>query len=268
MSSISQTPSIYQIRHIVSGKVYVGSAVSPRNRWRNHRIMLQNGNHPNRYLQNAWNKHGEAAFVFEILEPVLFIEDLITREQYWIDKLKASANGHGYNITPTAGSLLGARWTEEQRTRRVEQFKDPAFKAKYSDAKKAQFADPKQRARRSEEARALWRDPEYRARMTVRLKEGHADPEYKARVSANTRAAQSNPDLRRRMSESQKARFADPAVRARLSAQAKAKFASPDARAQLAERAKAMWKDPIYRARQMETRRLKRENLAKKKKPT
>ena len=213
MSSISQTPSIYQIRHIVSGKVYVGSAVSPRNRWRNHRNMLQNGNHPNRYLQNAWNKHGAAAFVFEILEPVLFIEDLITREQYWIDKLKASANGHGYNITPTAGSLLGARWTEEQRTRRVEQFKDPAFKAKYSDAKKAHFADPKQRARRSEESKALWRDPEYRARITARLKESHADPEYRARVSVNARAALSRPEQRQRMSEQSKAMWADPVKR-------------------------------------------------------
>mgnify|MGYP001617485807 CR=1 FL=1 len=109
MSSISQTPSIYQIRHIASGKVYVGSAINPRDRWKNHRVLLRNGKHHSIHLQRAWNKYNEVAFIFEIIEPVLFIEDLIAREQYWIDTLKASTQKHGYNITPTAGSpiLLG-----------------------------------------------------------------------------------------------------------------------------------------------------------------
>ena len=216
MSSISRTPSIYQIRHIASGKVYVGSAVNPRLRWKNHRIMLLNGNHPNRYLQNAWDKHGAAAFAFEILEPVLFVEDLIIREQHWIDKLKASVRTHGYNITPTAGSQLGTKLTEEQRARRFGLWEDPEYRAKCVAAHKAHFADPKQRARRSEESKALWRDPEYRARQTARLKEGHADPEYKARVGVWTKAALSTPEQQQRMSEQSKAMWADPEKRKAL----------------------------------------------------
>ena len=46
--------AIYGIRHIASGRIYVGSAVRTNARWRHHRSQLQRGTHHSRYLQAAW----------------------------------------------------------------------------------------------------------------------------------------------------------------------------------------------------------------------
>src|SRR5438128_6005641 len=57
MSSIPKVPAIYQIRHTESGKVYVGSAINPRQRWGMHLKDLRKGAHHSRYLQRAWIKY-------------------------------------------------------------------------------------------------------------------------------------------------------------------------------------------------------------------
>jgi group I intron endonuclease len=170
MASISQTPSIYQIRHIDSGRVYVGSAINPRDRLTAHKYTLRKGRHHSEYLQHAWDKYGADAFVFEIIEPVLLIEDLIAREQYWIDTLRASTRKYGYNISPTAGSVLGVKLTDEARARASEQAK-------------ALWKDPILRAKRSEQAKALWKDPVYRAKRTAQSKALAAKPEVRAAAS-------------------------------------------------------------------------------------
>lgn len=104
---------VYCIRNTINGKVYVGSAaVSFRSRWNHHQTFLRRGKHCNGYLQNAWNKYGEAAFVFEILEEC-FPLSCMDREQAWIDKLKAATAKRGYNLRPAAHSALGYRHTKE-----------------------------------------------------------------------------------------------------------------------------------------------------------
>lgn len=61
---------IYRIRNTLNEKVYVGSAVDIRKRWQGHKSHLDEGVHHCRYLQRAWLKHGEIAFVFEFIEAV------------------------------------------------------------------------------------------------------------------------------------------------------------------------------------------------------
>jgi group I intron endonuclease len=59
---------VYQIRNLVDGKRYIGSTFkSFKSRLRRHRTELRKNFHNNKFLQNAWNKHGESNFVFEIL---------------------------------------------------------------------------------------------------------------------------------------------------------------------------------------------------------
>jgi len=99
---------IYTIVNEVNGKSYIGSACSFRKRWATHRSDLKKGTHHSTYLQRAWNKYGEENFYFGVLEPVENKEDLVAREQFWLDTLKPE-----YNISPTAGSSLGARQSEE-----------------------------------------------------------------------------------------------------------------------------------------------------------
>lgn len=101
---------IYEIRNQISGKCYIGSAVNLRKRWRNHLSNLRKGQHRNRHLQNAFNKYGQVAFIFSVLE-YAEREVLVEREQYFFDTLRPE-----YNIASIAGSsMLGRRHTAESR---------------------------------------------------------------------------------------------------------------------------------------------------------
>jgi group I intron endonuclease len=103
---------IYKIFNTATGKMYVGSAIDIDRRWADHKKLLKQGTHHSKKLQNSWLKHGPEAFEFSIIEFVLSKEELISREQYWIDAFECSGP-LGYNISPTAFSLLGFRHSEE-----------------------------------------------------------------------------------------------------------------------------------------------------------
>ncbi len=109
----AETPAIYGIFHVPSNRVYVGSAVNCKDRWDAHREALRSCRHTNIYLQRTWSKHGEESFVFRILELVPFKEQLLAREQHWIDFYKSSHRHEGFNLSPTAGSCLGYRRNPE-----------------------------------------------------------------------------------------------------------------------------------------------------------
>jgi group I intron endonuclease len=121
---------IYSIKHIASGRIYVGSAINLRMRWHQHKSDLRLGKHHSRYLQRAWNKHGADAFVFTIIEIVADPKTLIEREQYWIDEFKAATSNNGFNLSPTAGSALGIKRTEEFREKCRQRRHTPETRAK------------------------------------------------------------------------------------------------------------------------------------------
>jgi hypothetical protein len=106
---------IYAIRHIESGKLYVGSSSNIASRWQTHRWALGRGIHHSRHLQNAWDKYGADAFVFEVLQAVENPDDLIRTEQEHLDRTGSFRRTHGYNILPKAGSCLGVKRLAEQR---------------------------------------------------------------------------------------------------------------------------------------------------------
>ena len=105
---------IYQIRNTANGRLYVGSAVNIKRRWADHKKGLKAGTHHCKKLQNSWNKHGAECFEFSILEVVAVKGELILREQHWIDSTGAAGKG-GYNVSPTAFSLLGFRHSDESK---------------------------------------------------------------------------------------------------------------------------------------------------------
>lgn len=113
-SHIPTVPGIYKITCTANNKIYIGSSVNLQKRKRDHFYELRRNNHNNSKLQRAWNKYGEQAFIFEVLELVLFPEMLIDREQYWFDKLKPFGN-KGFNIALEAGHRvrLGRKHTPE-----------------------------------------------------------------------------------------------------------------------------------------------------------
>src|SRR3990167_6832899 len=83
--------AVYLITCKKTNKNYVGSSVRFDLRVKAHLRALENGTHPNKHLQNSWNKYGADCFKFDILEEVPK-EKLIEREQHWIDLLNPSFN--------------------------------------------------------------------------------------------------------------------------------------------------------------------------------
>lgn len=60
---------VYKITNTISGDFYIGSArISFHKRWSKHKWQLRTNKHPNKHMQNSWNKYGETAFNFSILE--------------------------------------------------------------------------------------------------------------------------------------------------------------------------------------------------------
>lgn len=105
---------IYKLINLITNKSYIGSAVNLQNRFSAHIRLLRRNRHVNKYLQNSYNKHKEKNFKFEILENCN-INNLLEREQYYLDLYKTYNIDKGYNILPKAGSKLGYKLTEETK---------------------------------------------------------------------------------------------------------------------------------------------------------
>lgn len=80
-----------------NGKFYIGSAKNYKSRWAQHLTELRNNKHSNRHLQNAWNKHGEDNFRFEVVEEV-DLADQFKKEQEYLNFLRPFGE-NGYNIS-------------------------------------------------------------------------------------------------------------------------------------------------------------------------
>jgi hypothetical protein len=77
------TAGIYSITNTVTGRVYIGSTMKFCTRWTAHRTSLRGDRHPNRQLQADWNRYGEQAFTFEIVEVVENFSLLLSKEKEW-----------------------------------------------------------------------------------------------------------------------------------------------------------------------------------------
>lgn len=150
---IPKASGIYRIRNLLTGRIYIGSAVNMHKRFGIHLHQLRNNKHHSRKLQRAWNKGGEDVFVFEVIEFVPVKERLLEREQFWLDLTRASEVG--YNCTPVAGSTLGRRFTKETL-------------AKLSkSARTRPPVTPEARAKMSISGRGRVRSPEHQARLAA-----------------------------------------------------------------------------------------------------
>lgn len=105
---------IYSITNKINNKCYYGSAKNIRNRWQEHRRLLNKNKHYNGYLQRAWNKYGADNFEFKI-EQITLPQNLVSIEQYFIDWTRLAPHLF-YNIAEDATSpMLGRKHTKETR---------------------------------------------------------------------------------------------------------------------------------------------------------
>ena len=94
---------VYKIRNRENNLIYVGSSTNIEYRWRGHKALLRHNKHHNSHLQNAWNKYGEDAFEFLVIEEVLDEKFILNREDFWLIKTNCCNKEFGYNISEKAG---------------------------------------------------------------------------------------------------------------------------------------------------------------------
>lgn len=95
---------IYKIINTTNGKFYVGSTNNTRERFRTHRNRLRKNRHHCKHLQASWNKYGEKAFVFTVIEVIPDGESLQAAEDKWLSEHVGKP--YCYN----AGLRSGAPW--------------------------------------------------------------------------------------------------------------------------------------------------------------
>ena len=114
---VIKTAGIYKITCIVNSKIYIGSAKRINGRLHRHQKDLYDNKHPNKILQNSYNKYGVDNFSYDVIEKVNDLDNLINREQFWIDKLDSANPDKGFNLNPKAGSMLGFKRTHESKNK-------------------------------------------------------------------------------------------------------------------------------------------------------
>ena len=142
----------------LNGKCYVGSSINLHKRQVEHYWRLKKGIHPNKHLQNAYNKYGAEKLVYSILEVTENAGEVVAIEQKYIDKLNPE-----YNIRLIAESNYGFRHTEETKQKMSKSGKgNPHYGArglKRSEDSKKKTRDALIGRKRSEETKRKMRKP-------------------------------------------------------------------------------------------------------------
>lgn len=231
---------IYVIKRVETGDCYVGSTITPQIRWIRHRSELKLNKHHSAHLQNAWNKYGEDAFSYEVLDvqdcPAR--SDRLTLELSWIARM-----GHYNALIPTSDkshftSTPLARAIKSTRQKYEFQF-NPEFRARLEKrgADLGDFAkSPEGRANMSEHSKRRWKDPEERERLRAGIDRWVKDPDAMAKQAETGRIREANPELKAVHAARTKALWDDPVVGAKYREAGKIRWSNPEAKAHQAQK--------------------------------
>lgn len=159
---------IYKILNLQNGRIYIGSTYRFKNRAKSHISELKANRHLNKFLQNDFNKCGEAAFVFEVLEVVDGDRSVrVEREQFHIDQWYDNQK-NCYNLVKEArdnrGGTRNKKPDDPATSGRCKPFSEERL-AKHRVTLKQAWQDPELRQTRKEKNIERW--SKFSANITV-----------------------------------------------------------------------------------------------------
>jgi group I intron endonuclease len=200
MKNLKAEPGVYRIEHTASGRLYIGSSHNLRKRWQAHLRCLRAGSHHSQKLQRAWDKYGEAAFVFTVMANVPILE-LRAKEQQYLDKIKPF-----FNVSPTATHPPGRTGPHSEAT-----------KAKIRAKRALQVITPEAVAKQRMAVTGVKRTPEQCARIAAGCVGRKHSDETRAKIAAIRIGAKSSPETCAKIAAAGKGRAHTPEARARIS---------------------------------------------------
>jgi group I intron endonuclease len=213
---------VYAIRHLESGKLYVGSSVDIRSRWSGHRCDLRKRRHHAHHLQHAWDLYGESAFEFSILEEISDRPARLTRETELIAE-RGCIGRNGYNCLPVAGSREGFSHSVESKAKMSSSHKKIADVIRnlggfsWSGRRHSTETRAKMSSNNSRHSPSF----EHRAAISAAHRGKTISDAHKAAMAVACRIKNKTPEMRAKVSAALKGRVITPEWRAKLSAAAK-----------------------------------------------
>lgn len=140
------TCGVYMIRNRVSLKIYIGSSRNVESRLNEHRYDLANNQHKNKHLQHSYNLHGLESFSMYLVEETS-LEDLIPREQAWINAFKKTNELFNIRIIAENNTGIKQNLTDQQReAKRLNALSNDHFSSKItSERMKANWENDRDR---------------------------------------------------------------------------------------------------------------------------
>lgn len=164
---------VYAIENTVNNRCYIGSATNYKNRWHTHRSSLRRGVHHSFVLQRAWDKYGEAAFVFKLL----LVCPLDQRIEYENRLMPLQS----YNVLRTAKErLVRGGWSHTE-----------AFRQKLSELNKGKVLSVEHRKKLSEAALVRQYDEAFKEKARRRQLGIFPSDATKAKLSTAVKNARS-----------------------------------------------------------------------------
>jgi group I intron endonuclease len=161
------TQGIYKIINVLNNKFYVGSAVSFVARKRRHWWALRSQRHANKHLQSAWNKYGEAAFIFVIVEELEIGVDILAAETVWLKEHVGKE--YCYNLGTEAIAFTRG-WVGEKNPMWGKTFSHTeGAKARISAASKSRIQTDEEKSKRIKTMQGHFVAPSTRAKISASL---------------------------------------------------------------------------------------------------
>ena len=108
---------IYEIINRINRKIYYGSSNNIQCRFNQHKSLLKRQKHPNKHLQNAWNKYGENNFDF-IIKEVVEKDKLQNVEQSYLNICKLTPYKY-YNIGYDSECAMRGKTLSEETKHKI-----------------------------------------------------------------------------------------------------------------------------------------------------